>query len=278
MWLSSFYRRMPIFRGKRRLLRALLGGRLEQMREIYVQSQAGCQYVLPNLSDSISFDLYCNGSYESETVDFLSSRLQVGGTFLDLGANIGAITIPLKRRIDRLRVICVEAAPWIANYLQRNLELNFLENERPTIINRALFTRSGEQVPFFSPEIGFGRGSLSPVFTKEPLIVETVALDDLVIAQGLERVDLIKIDIEGFECDAFKGGARLLSGPDAPDIVFEFVDWAEQLANQKPGTAQKLLLDFGYRLYRIDHDLKPRHMSDCMVEGEAMIFASKRAQ
>ena len=41
------------------------------------------------------------------------------------------------------------------------------------------------------------------------------------------NISVIKIDIEGFEFFAFKGGESILKRPDAPDIVFEFAGWAE---------------------------------------------------
>jgi len=63
-------------------------------------------------------------------------------------------------------------------------------------------------------------------------------------------VDFIKIDVEGYEYHVFKGAETTLSRPDAPDILFEFVDWAEEkAAGIAIGDAQRILKSYGYRIF-----------------------------
>jgi FkbM family methyltransferase len=50
------------------------------------------------------------------------------------------------------------------------------------------------------------------------------------MANKVNKVNFIKIDVEGYEYTVFKGGKELLSQDDAPDIFLEFVDWAEGLS------------------------------------------------
>ena len=229
--------------------------------------------MLPNLSETISFDLFINGVYEPETIAFLSKKLPYGATLLDLGANIGAITIPLAKQRQDLKIVCVEAAPWIANYLKENLANNKLS--AIPIVNKALYNVNDLELNFYSPKGKFGKGSLSPVFTDDAVKVKTITLDTLVSDLDIDKVNLIKIDVEGYERNVFTGGAKLLTSEKAPGILFEFVDWAEKHAGFAPGDAQSLLLEWGYTLYKINSKGEMYPLPAIMTEGSGLLFASK---
>ncbi|MBK8778623.1 MAG: FkbM family methyltransferase [Saprospiraceae bacterium] len=51
--------------------------------------------------------------------------------------------------------------------------------------------------------------------------IQTITLDTLIIQLGLNYVNLIKIDIEGYELFALKGLRSVLNSKNAPDIIFE---------------------------------------------------------
>jgi len=272
---ERFFRRLPDFRGKRRVGRVLFASHLLHAKDEEIQGRYGCTYKLPNLQESVAYDIFVNGIYEKETHKFLHDRIDSNGIFLDLGANIGAITIPLCTTRADIKVFAVEAAPWIYEYLSGNVRKNELST-RVTCINKALTDISGQQLPFYSPQGKFGKGSLSPVFTQTATIVETITVSDLIAQHDIQKVSLIKIDIEGFELLAFKGAADLLSGSDAPDILFEFVDWAEERAGLEPGSAQKFLLHCGYRLYAFDERDELKQMDSIVTKGGHLLFASKK--
>lgn len=265
-----------MFKGKQRLARFLLNNSIANKKDFWVKGKQNCEYFIPNLVENIGFEIFINGVFEQETSDFFASRLPPGGVFLDLGANIGTITIPLIRKRKDVKVVCVEAAPWIFNYLQKNLARN--EAQNVTAINKVLFYTDHEVVNFYSPGDKFGKGSLSPVFTDKLVKVETVKTDSLVRDLGLRKVDIIKIDVEGYEYHVFKGATELLGRADAPDILFEFVDWAEENAKGiEVGDAQQILLDMGYRIYYFNNKLKKmKELKSVIREGFFMLYASKK--
>ena len=274
MFLNGLIRNLPDFKGKRRLVRLLTKAEIETSSDVVVSGRYGCKYLLPNIKESISFEIFCNGIYESDTNSFLYKLIPKNGVFLDLGANIGSVTIPLLKRRPDLKCICVEAAPWIFDYLRKNRDINF-NNESIVLINKALLDKDGMTLPFYSPREKFGKGSLSPVFTDKGIPVQSVTIDTLVKEQDLHTVDTIKIDIEGFEYFAFRGAEKLIGGPNAPDILFEFVDWAEEQANLQKGQAQRFLLEKGYNLY-IEEKGRLKRSEQVIVDGTIMLFASKK--
>ena len=274
--IASLLRKLPIFKGKQRLARVLLSNSIYSKKDFWVTGKEHCEYFLPNLIENISFEIYINGAFEEETSDFFARYLPANAVFLDLGANIGTISIPLMKKRNDVKVICVEAAPWIFNYLQKNLARNRAQNA--VAINKVLFYSDNEEVNFYSPDDKFGKGSLSPVFTDKVVKVKTVQVDTLLKKMAIPKVDMIKIDVEGYEYHVFKGALELLGGKDAPDILFEFVDWAEENAKGITiGAAQQMLLDMGYRIYYFNDDIKEmKEIEDIVKKGYVMLFATKK--
>ncbi len=144
------------------------------------------------------------------------------------------------------------------------------------MINIAITDVDGEMVSFYSPVELFGKGSVSSVFTDDSEKVETVTLDYLLMINKIKKVDFIKIDVEGYEYAVFKGSKELLSKSNGPDIFLEFAAWAEELSkNAKPGDAQKILFDYGYKLFCLENG-KLKKIKSPLLKGSADIFATKK--
>lgn len=272
--MDALFRKLPLFKGKQRLARLLLKKDLANGKDISVKGRFGSSYLLPNLIENVSLEIFINGIYEKATSDFFVKRLAPGGVFLDLGANIGAISIPLYRQRKDIKIVCVEAAPWLFPYLQKNLEQNGFKDA--VLVNKALFNTDNQEIDFYSPDEKFGKGSLSPTYTDKAVKVKTVRLDTLLHELRIDEVDTIKIDVEGYEYHVFQGAGKLLAGPGAPDILFEFEDWAENLAKLAPGSAQTYLLEKGYQLFRLDIRGQLHPLSQALTKGSTMLLATKR--
>lgn len=270
--LSSWLQRVPAsLRGKTRVARLLADRVLDPAAPCRVRGVDNLDLMLPNLRDSVCLALFANGTYEADTIAWIARRLPADGTFLDIGANIGSVALPVARRRADARVVCVEASPLVFAYLDRNITTNGLDS-RVTAHQCALSASEADVVSFYSPEEGYGKGSMSPVFTKSAVQVPNARLDDLVRSMPT-MPDLLKIDVEGFEKQVLEGGMEFLRAH-GPDVVFEFCDWAERLAGNSPGDSQRLLLDHGFRLQRLG-DGSP--IDNVLVEGFEMILARPAA-
>ena len=273
--LKTIFRVLPAFKGRYRLARFLFSKFIKSSQDIVVTGKYALKYKLPNLKENIGFEIFLNGIYEPEYVKYFAAKIPINGIFLDLGANIGSICIPLAKLRPDLTIIAVEASPRVFAYLKANIEMNQCKNIFPE--NLALSSVDNQQLPFYSPEEKFGKGSLSAVFTDKAEYVNTITLDTLKSKYDLKRVDYIKIDVEGYERIVFEGGINLLSLKAAPVILFEFADWAENMATDtKAGDAQLFLSHMGYRLYdftnppRLGPEIQPKS------EGNLMILAIKK--
>lgn len=249
--MIHLWKHLPGFKGKKRLLRFLYKKKIDLQKEVTFKLKHELIFSVPNLTENISFDLFFEGSYEKSLVSYLSANMPLNGTFIDIGANIGAISIFLAKLRPDITIYAFEASPRVFSYLNRNVTQNKLENI--IAINKAIHTKHDITLDFFSPEDKFGKGSFSSVFTKTPEQVRTLRLEFFCEEAGIQP-DMIKVDVEGFEALIFESlGKYLTTSAKRPVIIFEFVDWAERLSQIfQPGDAQKFILNCGYSLYKFD--------------------------
>jgi len=264
-------------RGKTRTAKFILRPLLRTC-DVTLRDRDGCRYVVPSLREPVAFHLFFDGVYERETLQFLFSRMGPGSTFVDVGANIGAMTVPVARRVGATgRVVAIEASPRVFRYLAHNIAVNGISNVRLRCC--AASDSKATALPFYeAPAECFGSGSVGPQSDIRATGVPAEPLDDILAGENIAHVDVLKVDVEGFESAVFRGAAHLLNGPNAPIVVFEFGDWAEaRTPRMKVGDAQRLLREYGYTLWRLSdfgrRDARP--LDGALLEGGAMLVAEK---
>jgi len=155
--LESFFRSIPEFKGKKRLLAFLFRKKYRSSKDIIVNGKYGCFYKLPNIIENVGFDIFANGIFENETIEFVVDKCKDSAFFIDIGANIGSIAIPVCKRLKNLKAICVEASPTVFEYLSWNVHKNGLNNI--VIVNKAVTDTDNMEVNFYSPAEKYGKGS-----------------------------------------------------------------------------------------------------------------------
>ena len=254
--LIPFFQKLPCaFRGKGRLARVLLK---RVVAPCEIPTQFG-KMTVPNLVEPVGWDLAVNGCYEPDLCQFIEQQVKAGQTCLDIGANIGAISLALAKQVGHQgRVYAFEPSPRIFPYLKKNT----LKHPQIKSLETALSSEKGETVFYQAPEHKFGMGTLSALEGWVPTKVKTDTLDEFCQTAGIGRVDFIKIDVEGHEADAFRGGRETLSKNHQIIIVFEFSDWAENNAFGKSGESPRLLAEMGFQLAALEKGGKIRPLGD----------------
>jgi FkbM family methyltransferase len=244
--MLKLWKHLPSFKGKKSLIKALHKKQIENAQEVVFRCNYDLLFLVPNLIENISFDLFFEGIYEKKLVDFILKDLPQNGIFVDVGANIGSISLFVARKRPDVTVYALEASPHIYAYLRKNIDQNNLLNIHAW--NLAIHRENDLNLDFFAPHDKFGKGSFAQVFECIPEKVKTIRMDRF-FDQHNVKPDLIKVDVEGFEAMIFESmGDYLISEP-RPKIVFEFVDWAENCSNiYSPGDAQRILLKNRYQL------------------------------
>lgn len=182
-----------------------------------------------DLSEAIEANLYLTGRYEPELSDLMEREITPGSIVLDIGANLGAHTLPLAQRVGpEGRIIAVEATDFAMKKLQVNLSLNPSLESRVTPVHAFLCDPEHSDLPsYVSSSWSLKGGLTSPYrnaldlgYAKPTLGAQTLTLDQLVQELELERVDAIKIDVDGHEASILRG-ARATLQKHSPLIFLE---------------------------------------------------------
>ena len=150
-----------------------------------------------------------------------------GDVVVDVGAHLGRYTLISSKRVGREgRVIAIEANPQVIEGLVKNIELNKAKNI--TVLNYAVYSSDqSKKIKLFLPEaannfysiyntvmLSRGKRFLNKSYDKERFVeVDTDTLDNIILSQGIdfERVNWIKIDVEGAELEVLRGAHSILS-------------------------------------------------------------------
>lgn len=262
-------------RGRWRLGRAILGSDIA-LEDVRITSLTGNVFLVPCLHEPVAFSLLFDGTYEPETLALIHSLMPADGSFVDIGANIGLFAIEVAKKLHgRGHVLAIEASPTVFRYLRANVDACGVSNVR--VENVAVNSGDSEHTDFYeAPVSAFGMGARAPQFYAPSISLPAASLDEILLRTGFPPPNVIKIDVEGFEADVFRGGLQCLSAAQAPAVVFEFVDWAEARSGGVVGEAQRLLLDIGYQLQVIESKEKlSAPLTAPLLEGAAMLLARR---
>lgn len=212
--------------------------------------------LLDRADASVSVQIREHGVYEPHLAAFLDERLGPGAVFVDVGANLGYHALRAADAVGPTgRVLAIEAGGDNA----RVLVASAIENgfEQLEVLPVAAARELGYAL--FGPHIGSNAGfvdtaqatsSVERVLAATASVVPTLPLDLL----GLERVDVIKIDVEGAEAAVIAGAIDTL-GRCRPWVVVEFsAEMTARIGGVEPADHLQAIIDAGYRLHLIDRD------------------------
>ena len=199
----------------------------------------------------IEHEMYYKGIYEKATMNVIKSCLSEGDTFVDVGANIGVMTLYAAQCAGRSgKVLAYEANPDTVKLLKNNIALNSFSNI--TICEYALGSQEGKG-EIYPETIANNRGGASMVKRDGQSAlkcdIEIKKLDDTI---GDVRPKLMKVDVEGWELEVLKGSHKLLSGLDAPILIIECVLERENTIGSPREIYKYLKAANDYILYKFD--------------------------
>lgn len=190
--------------------------------------------------------------YEPELA-YLQNLLFPRGTFVDVGANLGIYTLVASRIVGNLGcVIAFEPSMQSFPLLRKNVALNGLTN---ICAFRAALSERAEKVRLYHAPCCPSGNSLAhhPSFPESFEEVVTETLDAVLQRISAERVDVIKIDVQGAEELVLRGAQKVVASTN-PVIIFEFWPEGASLLGLSPYGAWNLLEGLGYRFFTVRSD------------------------
>jgi len=151
-----------------------------------------------------------SSSHEPFFHSILKKVLKENSVFIDVGAHLGGFTLRAAKLCSKGLVIALEPDPRNYYYLVTNIALNSINNV--IALPFAAHSTSWKIVKF---NISKNSGHSSTISTHRNKVLfttyaTTISLDNIVAMLGLEKVDAIKIDVEGAEVEVLKGSKKIL--------------------------------------------------------------------
>jgi FkbM family methyltransferase len=137
-------------------------------------------------------EVFLLGDYEVEGLDWDSARVIV-----DAGANIGTASLWFAGRAPRARILAIEPGPTALAQLRRNLADNGLES-RVDVVAAGLGGKNGKAFLQETPSSVLSHVVEYPEGAQE---IELRRLEEILDENGLDEVDVLKLDCEGSEFD-----------------------------------------------------------------------------
>jgi len=228
------------FRGKARLLHSLSPKSGERTAEVFGYN------ISVDLSDYIQRSIYLN-AFEPRESALVRDYLKPGMTFVDVGANVGYFTLMAASLVGvRGAVVAFEPSPYAFDRLARTIEGNQLPQVRA--IQAALSDTSGT-LQIYVPKLP---GNHTPTMVAndggDPIDVATHRLDECLVDLGIDRVDLMKIDVEGFEPNVLRGAKSYLEHGKINAILCEFNRLWLEANKSSPAQLYDDITSYGYEL------------------------------
>lgn len=188
--------------------------------------------------------------------------------FLDVGSKIGAVTIGVGSHFTKC--VCFEPATKNYQQLVSNIKKNDFDNIVP--YNIALGNSKGTRTFYLSPTItGDNRFNIQENEKFNSQEVEVNTLDDILESLNISEKCIIKIDVQGFELDVFKGAKKLLNKDCL--IISEFWPWGLAINNTDPLEYIKYLQSLGFGFYDMDNNpVEYKYLSRLCLMGKTRRF------
>ena len=245
--LMNFGEYLPISRTIFKYLGMKLNYKMVSEARRKIVSRIGGSFYLRGMNNNyLSFQLFWKGGeyYEPLTQSLLNEILKDKDLFIDVGANIGLYSINAAVNNPNTNIIAFECNPKMHRMLKNNFDINDLNIKCE---NYGISDKSGTTTLYISNSDM--TSSLIDGFAynqKTSVDIKTISLDEYFKINNLDDDFVMKLDIEGCEELALKGGIKTLAKY-KPDIVMEIV-------TNYPENHFSYLSNLGYKFYSITDD------------------------
>ncbi|MDX2100598.1 MAG: FkbM family methyltransferase [Leptolyngbyaceae cyanobacterium bins.59] len=219
----------------------LFGKALSRHGMCWVDTGAGIAWKLDLKNPVHRWIVY--GKYDGPNfLNWAYQFLPADGIIVDSGANIGQVLLYLAQRVPQGKVLAFEPgqeqADWLAECLSQHPQL-------PIELIRQGLGASNSEVFLANHGPNYIHGFWSHISEVEGVPIQIMCLGDALKARGIERVDLWKLDVEGYEVPALQGAEEFLKNQ---RIGALYVELGEKQSRQ----VSEYLARFGYRGYLFD--------------------------
>ena len=190
--------------------------------------------------------LYFTSDNTSDIKKAISDDCSEYKTFIDIGTNVGRITLAVQKNFER----CIGFEPSEKPYKQFKKIIDKEKISNVTIFPLAVGEKKETRHFYESLIPGLSRFRVNENEKWKRVKVDVETLDNIITRLGIEEKCFIKIDIEGYELHAMKGSKKTLEKDCV--IVTEFNPYLLKLHNSEPSEYIEYMKSFGYSFFDIN--------------------------
>jgi FkbM family methyltransferase len=235
--------------------------KLLNKNKVVISKVDGITYEL-NLNELIDSSIYYMGCFEPLTTKVINKFVKSGMVVFDIGANIGCHTLRFAKLVgENGKVFAFEPMSDAFLKLKRNIKLNNFDN----IINEqiALSNITQEKQQAFFRTSWLLDGTIPSREKKEN--VNFITLDEYVKRSNMNRIDFIKLDVDGYEYKIIQGGKTTLK-QFKPLLLIELGEYTLNNFGDKVENLINLLDSLGYAFYS-EENLKEYNNKKSLIDS-----------
>ncbi len=220
-------------------------------------------------AEHIQQQLFWHGYYEKQAVQVWEQLVIPGSIVLDIGANTGYYSLVAAPRAAH--VYAFEPAPLLRKAIEANCKLNNLENI--VVVPIAAGAGPGTATLYLSATDNTGMTGMRPAenFSGRQETVAVMDIDGWLFSQQIEKVDLVKIDVEGAEMEVLQGMSGMLDSNN-PVIFIEVIGSLLGGYGHTPEAVFQFLEEKGFKAWLPDFR-QGLIALDKSCEADTVIFA-----
>ena len=214
-----------------------------------IKTNTSIIYLNPN--DPVISGALFFGVYEKSETKFLNDICFEGMKVIDIGANVGYYSALTSDIVGPEGIVlAIEPDPESFKYLLKTIQASKFKNIRPFL---KAASDHNNILPLFISKDNRGDNRLYQTNQKRDYInVKTIRLDELIIENEIDQIDLIKIDVQGYEPKAIRGMEKIITSSKKIILLTEF--WPKGIidAGENPYDFLEMLRNFDFLLYELN--------------------------
>ena len=247
--MHDFTRKVGVLFAHKHPIRLLIATILRKTRLCILFSINCGKYSLRFYPSAFAVALWADPDRRRSAHSFFHDYLRPGDVVIDVGANIGTVTLDSAFIVGESgKVFAIEAHPRTFNFLTKNIQHNHVSNVNA--YNTAIGATNG--IVSFSNKVNSDDTVNSVMTNPGGIKIEMCRLYVMPIKE--HKIALLKIDVEGYEKFVLEGARRITERTDV--IYFESGDEHYLKYGYRCSELFKLLIGWGFTLFRINQEKK----------------------